>query len=356
MPKSPASSVEQLSRTLAVEWLSIAEARTKSDDLRNQLTSALAERTSEDKSIVVFGSLARRELTDGSDLDWVLLVDGQADPGNVDDVRAVEQALSPLGYKPPGREGIFGDMVFSHDLVHNIGGSEDSNRNLTLRMLSILEATPIGRDDAFERVLRNILWRYIAEDYGWSQSQTQNVPRFLLNDIVRYWRTLAVDFGYKRRDRAGAGWALRTIKLRMSRKLSFASGMLMCYQCALDEAVNDINPKKDPAAAASKVVAFLAPLSQTPALDILAAFFIKHAELADVARELFAAYDDFLGILNDRDRREHLERLTAEEIADDNVYQQARVVGHRFRDALGTLFFSDRASDLLSLTKAYGVF
>ena len=44
------------------------------------ISSSLTRLTGEDTSIVVFGSLARSELTSGSDLDWVLLVDGFADP------------------------------------------------------------------------------------------------------------------------------------------------------------------------------------------------------------------------------------------------------------------------------------
>jgi hypothetical protein len=43
---------------------------------------------------------------------------------------------------------------------------------------------------------------------------------FSLNDIVRFWRTMAVDFASKQRDRAGEEWGLRNAKLRMSRKLT----------------------------------------------------------------------------------------------------------------------------------------
>ena len=58
-------------------------------------------------------------------------------------------------------------MVFSHDLINYIGGGDDTNANLTRRMLLLLESVCIGRDDAYRRVVTNILKRYIVEDYGW---------------------------------------------------------------------------------------------------------------------------------------------------------------------------------------------
>lgn len=55
------------------------EAKRKTTDLRERL-SALSEFSSEDASVVVFGSVGRGEVTDASDVDWTLLVDGPADP------------------------------------------------------------------------------------------------------------------------------------------------------------------------------------------------------------------------------------------------------------------------------------
>jgi hypothetical protein len=111
----------------------------------------------------VHGSVARQECTQGSDLDWTLLVDGQADASVQETFLAIKKALSDAGhFKQPGQEGTFGAVAFSQPIMHFIGGEEDSNSNTTRRVLLLLEAYPIGvRREAFDRVRKGILKRYI---------------------------------------------------------------------------------------------------------------------------------------------------------------------------------------------------
>ena len=45
--------------------------------------------------------------------------------------------------------------------------------------------------------VNNILRRSVLEDFRLVHARIrENVPRFLLNDTVRYWRTMGVDFAY----------------------------------------------------------------------------------------------------------------------------------------------------------------
>lgn len=196
----PPSELDRLAETLGVEFSNVQHARAEARSFRRKFEDVLWGMSSADTTVVVLGSLARDEFTCGSDVDWTLLVDGIANPKHLDLAQRVRDVVQSLGAKQPGPEGIFGNMAFSHDIVHQIGGEDDTNSNTTRRILLVLESRPIGRADAFNRVLNHVLFRYVAEDARFLQQDARfHVPRFLLNDIARYWRTMAVDFAYKRR-------------------------------------------------------------------------------------------------------------------------------------------------------------
>jgi len=347
--------VEQLEKKLVADWSHLRRARKAAWTKRTELREALSGLDSEDTSVVVSGSLARDEFTSGSDIDWTLLIDGSADPRHHDLFREIEMKVRPLATKATGVEGTFGSMVFSHDLIHEIGGEDDTNRNTTRRLLLLLESRAVGREDAYLRVVRSILDRYLLEDRGLWKGSGHRVPRFLQNDFARYWRTMAVDFAYKLRKRAGKGWAIRNIKLRMSRKLIYVSGLLACYRCHLDYSPQErkiifANPDRR-----KEVVEHMETVFRDTPLDIVAGVLLGYEHLEEAARKVFESYNGFLGILADDARRTHLETLTEDKADGDAIYQQARKFSHEFRDGLLDFFF-DSKSELDSLTKNYGVF
>lgn len=150
-----------------------------SEAKRRQIAKRAVGLDSEDTSIVVSGSLARDEFTEGSDTDWSLPIDGAADPKHYDLLRKIGSVVDALASKPPGPEGMFGKMVFSHGLIHEIGGEDDTNRNTTRRLLLLLESRVVGRDVAYNSVVRGILDRYLLEDRGLWRGSGHGVPRFL---------------------------------------------------------------------------------------------------------------------------------------------------------------------------------
>lgn len=342
--------VEALAARLGAEWPAIARARAASRERMAVLEGGLGDLVSRSAtfSFVAYGSLARGEFTRGSDLDWTLLVDGPADPAHHEAEIEVRQRLAELGFRPPAPGGTFSGLTFSHDLVHRIGGDDDTNRNTTQRILLLLESAPVGDGTSYRSVVRNVLRRYIEEDHLAPGESPFRVPRFLQNDVSRYWRTMAVDFAHKRRARAGKGWALRTVKLQMSRKLMYAAGLLGCYACLLDL------EGQDPADGRPRVVAHLEELVRKTPLDIVARAVVGcFGELSGVGRELFAAYDGFLSLMDDPEWRRRMDALGPGDEGDPQ-YQQAHEIGKRFGDALIGMFFDHEP--FAGLTRRYGVF
>jgi predicted nucleotidyltransferase len=348
--------IEQLEQKLGCVWPAIRKARETTLGHRKSLSEAFSGQVASDTSVVLFGSIAREEMTRGSDADWILLVDGQAFPEHEEQKRDTARRLSEGRFVAPGRSGIFGCMVGSHSLVHEIGGEDDTNSNTTRRVLLLLESFPIGDKSAFHRVRRQILNRYVRDDRGFmSASGDLRVPRFLLNDLTRYWRTITVDFVYKQRSDAGKKWALRNAKLRMSRKLVFASGLLRCFLCQMDEeaedARRDLHSQRDP----TKMLAYMeAQLDMTP-LQILAKVASRPGIRDEVVAKLFNSYDSFLDVLDDEMSRKDLEDLLPENDSASLVWQKVRSISREFKEGLHEVFFgSDEV--LKKLTIEYGVF
>ena len=176
-------------------------------------------------------------------------------------------------------------------------------------------------------MIKGVIDRYLEEDNNHlltRDSKRFRVPRFLLNDIVRFWRTMAVDFASKQRDRAGAGWGLRNAKLRMSRKLIFASGLLVCFDANLDpDLQSEISTEKNDIKL--KLLQHLRDHERLTPLQILAGSVERYDIPAPIARELFDSYGEFLEILNDEKAREALENLRSEHSRTDPTFQRIRV-------------------------------
>ena len=97
------SNIELLEKRLGADWPAIRKARADTTSLRRDLDSLFSDRNSPDTSVVVFGSIAREEVTSSSDLDWILLVDGSSVPEHKIQEREIERALAAMKYIEPGK-------------------------------------------------------------------------------------------------------------------------------------------------------------------------------------------------------------------------------------------------------------
>lgn len=281
-----------------------------------------------DASVVLFGSWARHELTEGSDDDWAVLVNGPV-AGRRDVATVVEVAEEHLGVddRKPGAQEIFGGSISCDELVEKIGLGEDTNTNLTRRALLLLESVEVAgavHADCRRRVLERYL-NYGVKDY--------RPPRFLLNDVVRYWRTIGVDFEGKHRDTGGDDpkWVERNAKLRTSRKVLFAGGLIPILQCHLCE-------KRE-------MFGFLEAQLSSPPTDRLAAAF-DHYGARDEGVRFFAAYDRWIEILADDQRRRELGKLRFAGRDTSGLFAEVRAIGETLDQSLIALLFDTSLSQV----------
>jgi hypothetical protein len=258
--------------------------------------------------------------------------------------------MDRAGLKQPAPTGAFGRLTFSHDLIHLIGGEDDTNRNTTRRMLLVLESRPVSADGAYQRVLGGILNRYLENDF---RDYRLKVPRFLQNDLHRFWRTMCVDYANKYRERAGKGWATRIIKLRMSRKLIFAAGLLACFSCK-PELVKQMSPELAEKPTPAAQVEYLRTFVLRPPLEIVAEALARNGNFG-TACLILDSYDQFVEGLDNPDKREHLEKLAPREGDNDKTFQAMIQLSRDFEKGLLQLFFDD-CPLLASLTREYGIF
>lgn len=347
--------VETLESNLGARWEAIRKARAKTDELIAALKAKLVGLDDPGCAVIVTGSLGRGEASDDSDADWVLLIDGPSDPSHALLAQQVGQRICEV-VKKPGPTGTFGDIVASHGLVHYIAGTRDTNENLTRRILLLAESRPLTNPVVRDRVISNVLARYVLHDRSVASKagRYNRIPHFLLNDVVRYWRTMASDYASKMWERSRDEWGIRNIKLRFSRKLLFVWGLLASFSGelfdsgTLEKATND-----------EELLTLLSNLireqTEITPLDLLARVAAHSSVDEETARAIFSAYNDFLEVMSDPDKRKRLASVRFEDALEDDVYDGLRTASQRFRDGVNAVFF-DQHPVLKELIRRYGVF
>ena len=142
---------------------------------------------------------------------------------------------------------------------------------------------------------------------------------FLLNDIIRYYRTVAVDYEFKTSGSStNKPWATRLLKLVFSRKLLYASGLFsvgMTYGRTRDGKV-----------------ARLEELFSKPVIERMQEMCGSQA-----MQPVMDSYNRFLDTLADKESREHLQSLDRSD-RDDLIFREIKNEGHRFNTKLLNLF------------------
>jgi hypothetical protein len=177
--------------------------------------------------VAVTGSYGRLEAGSESDFDFFLMAASDAAVTKIEEARKnVTCIVKNVVGRLPSADGAFATTMNVADVLRNIGGNEEKNEDITRRILLLIEGRFVAGDETFDAARRQLLNRYITEKIS-----THQLGLFFLNDLIRYYRTMCVDFEYKTVEQ-GKGWGLRNIKLVFSRKLIYFGGVVIAAEMA----------------------------------------------------------------------------------------------------------------------------
>jgi hypothetical protein len=265
-------------------------------------------------SIITCGSFARREASMESDLDYFILTKSKPEESNLSWSDAAHSCIKNIVPNQPATDGAFANVVNREEILTNIGGNDDSNKNITRRMLLLLEGEWLYDAKELKSLRKEILEKYIAK----SMTDHQ-LALFLLNDVIRYYRTMAVDYEFKTvGSEIPKPWAVRNIKLIFSRKLLYASGLFSVAVTA--------DRSRD------KKIELLERLFDLTAIDRM-----LHICGGPQMSQVLKAYNYFLEKLEDNAMRTHLNLLTKEQ-RNDPDFRELKNEGHHFNHLLMQLF------------------
>lgn len=286
-----------------------SQSQQKLDTLRDEFAKEFEAYKQAGKfSVVAVGSLARLEACKDSDLDYFIISDKGLKASHFEDgLGQIADVIERHVSKPPGDTGTFGRDAFESidELISNIGGEYDRNVKFTRRMLFLLEGAWLFNQKKFSAYRKQLLERYIKERTGPSR-----LNYFFLNDIIRYYRTIATDYEYKVSE-DGKQWGLRNIKLRFSRKLLYFSGLLVVGKTI----------KGTPAQRVKETGRLL---------DLTPVERVRELLPDDRARSILSKYETFLSRISNSSVRECLENVDRKNRDQDETYRELRELSHDF--------------------------
>ncbi|MGB2931931.1 MAG: DUF294 nucleotidyltransferase-like domain-containing protein [Methyloceanibacter sp.] len=167
-----------------------------------------------DCCVAITGSYGRLEASTESDFDYFIMTSRDPEASELKEFgERVGAAVRDRIGKLPSAGGPFHRITAADSMTRNIGGQHEKNEDLTRRILLLIEGRPVAGEAYFRKIRSDIISRYISEEI-----KTHQLGLFFLNDLIRYYRTMCVDFEYKTIEE-GKSWGDRNIKLVFSRKL-----------------------------------------------------------------------------------------------------------------------------------------
>ncbi|MDR4485497.1 MAG: nucleotidyltransferase domain-containing protein [Nitrospirales bacterium] len=303
-------------------------ANSRLDQLKKGLTRA--KKLAEGKACVyLIGSYGRGEASEDSDLDLFIVGDGTKEEPALTNLNEIImkadliEATRNLDFPEFSGDGEYLKHYTVDDLVETLGTRDDDKANtFTARLLLLLESRPLLEDKIYSNVISKVIEAYWEdyEDHG-----SEFVPAFLVNDILRLWRTFCVNYeaGTKyeiETPEQKAKRKLKNYKLKHSRLLTCYSGLL--YLMAIMAEQGTVSPDN---------AKHMVSLSPTERLEWLKgrAKFVNQSSRVD---KILSLYENFLK-KTDAPKKQLNERFT-DRSESGKAFQEAKEFGNQVYDLL----------------------
>jgi len=194
-------------------------------ELTQKVKAAAKDLTLGPLTIFSVGSYARQEASVHSDID-LFFAYGEPRPAS-ENTRTNELRLfgrlieigDKMGFPSFSSDCEYLETHDLKDMINMMGGREDDSRNFfSLRMLMLLESQPIYGISVYDSIVEQVIASYYR-DYPGHEDEFD--PWFLVNDIMRFWKTLLLNYEHKRNRGEGGKEAtpqrVRNFKLKFSR-------------------------------------------------------------------------------------------------------------------------------------------
>ena len=178
------------------------------------------------ETIAVCGSLGRLEANPSSDIDSIIVVDGE--PGHAESAALAErvsQVLGPLELKASKPWGIYREPIGSASLLEiaALGSLNEPTGVFGKRLQLLLDARPLLHGKAFTRLQARVVDWYAT---GFLDVKPGSSWTYLINDLLRYLHSYAAWQQYKFERTRDDSWQLRQAKFRSTRLVTLA-GLLV---------------------------------------------------------------------------------------------------------------------------------
>jgi predicted nucleotidyltransferase len=267
-----------------------------------------------DYCILSVGSYGRYEASPESDLDIYIIHKKQVSNVTLSNAykRIKEMAKTAdiklsKGFEPIPLE----------TLQENIGGKKDTNSSITNRILFLLESECLYGRSFYSFAYKKILEKYLRDILQFKKQ----TPRFLLSDIIRYYRTICVDYEFKITEQ-NKDWAIRNIKLRFSRKGLYFGGIAIL--------LNSMNKKNN------ERYEYIAQNLRIPFADKISHILLEQ-NIEQTHANIISLYAKFLEKISKGDVRAHLRKIRREDRKKDKIFRSLDECSRKFNASLRDL-------------------